>query len=469
MKIKHVEPYISNEKPFENCKLGREKYADVLTEIVKLHPSGFVLALNNQWGTGKTTFLKMWKAKLRNQGLTTIYFNAWENDFNSDPLAAILAELKFASKDKGEKGFQNLLKIGSVLAKGALPAVLKTVAKKYMGEEYTEAVSDTTKELTEILSTEVDDYIKKQEGLKEFKAFLAEYISTEIEKKPLVFLVDELDRCRPDYSVKFLEYLKHFFSVEGIVFVLAIDKEQIGHAVKGVYGSNGINSEEYLRRFIDLEYSIPKPDTKEFCKYLFEYFEFQQFFRSNERLKLPAFKNDSDDFINLAALMFEKNNITLRQQEKIFAHARMGLLLFGSNNYVFPDLYIVLLFLKNTQPSIYKQITNKAIDINQLLSQIGQRYFSIYNHKDSKTFNRFAALLALFYFNSLKVRDENLIFQFENPGHDEVKPDTPIRLRTYTDQPSFEYYFREYYKDYNLGRVSLDFLLDKINLLEALK
>jgi tRNA A37 threonylcarbamoyladenosine biosynthesis protein TsaE len=59
MNIKHSEIKIDHKNPFSNCKLGRQKYSVVLTNIINSYPVGFVLALNNKWGTGKTTFIKM--------------------------------------------------------------------------------------------------------------------------------------------------------------------------------------------------------------------------------------------------------------------------------------------------------------------------------------------------------------------------------------------------------------------------
>ncbi|MBK9250288.1 MAG: hypothetical protein IPM69_19805 [Ignavibacteria bacterium] len=64
MRIKHKDIDIPKETPFLNCKLGREKYAKVLTNIVDTYSDGFVLAINNEWGTGKTTFVKMWQQYL---------------------------------------------------------------------------------------------------------------------------------------------------------------------------------------------------------------------------------------------------------------------------------------------------------------------------------------------------------------------------------------------------------------------
>ena len=66
MKIKHHEIEIPQENPFANCKLAREPYARVLTDIANTYADGFVLAINNEWGTGKTTFVKMWQQQLKN-------------------------------------------------------------------------------------------------------------------------------------------------------------------------------------------------------------------------------------------------------------------------------------------------------------------------------------------------------------------------------------------------------------------
>ena len=75
-------------------KPDREKYAKVLTDIIENYSTGFVLAINNKWGTGKTTFVKMWEQDLKNKSYKTLFFNAWENDFENSPLTALMGELK---------------------------------------------------------------------------------------------------------------------------------------------------------------------------------------------------------------------------------------------------------------------------------------------------------------------------------------------------------------------------------------
>lgn len=130
LKLNEIHP--NKENPFEHCKLGREKYAKVLTDIINLYSSGFVLALNNKWGTGKTTFVKMWQKHLESHEFETIYFNAWENDFDNNPLVAIMSELKTLTNED-DKIFKSVLQKGAVLAKNVAPELIKSLLKKTCG------------------------------------------------------------------------------------------------------------------------------------------------------------------------------------------------------------------------------------------------------------------------------------------------------------------------------------------------
>ena len=62
MKFKHSDIEIPREDPFKNCKLNRQPNAIILTQIVQNYSDSFVLSINGEWGTGKTTFMKMWAA-----------------------------------------------------------------------------------------------------------------------------------------------------------------------------------------------------------------------------------------------------------------------------------------------------------------------------------------------------------------------------------------------------------------------
>ena len=115
---------------------------------------------------------------------------------------------------------------------------------------------------------------KFKEEKDKFKKNLEE-ISQKVRDKtkfPLIIFIDELDRCKPDYAIKFLEIIKHFFNVKNVIFILGIDIEQLQYSVKSLYGSE-MNAKEYLRKFIDLNYSFPKPSLENYINFLFEQFD----------------------------------------------------------------------------------------------------------------------------------------------------------------------------------------------------
>lgn len=379
MKIKHQEIEILRENPFANCKLAREPYAKVLSGIVNTFTDGFVLAINNEWGTGKTTFVKMWQQKLKNEGFKTIYFNAWKNDFDSNPLVALMSELETLTNAKNKKVFKSVVKKGAVLVKRIAPALAKSLIKNNfvdIGDITLKAIENATNASTEILEEEIKEYVNRKKTILEFQKELEKFVKQAENSKPLIFIVDELDRCRPNYSVEVLEHIKHFFGVYGIVFVLSIDKEQLKNSIKGYYGSDQFDSENYLKRFIDLEYNIPIPESNHYIRYLYDYFDFNSFFYSEARKNIQDFKFDSQNFLNVAELLITNKYIPLRNQEKIFGLLRLIFQTFNSNYYVFPELMFFILFIKESDLSIHNKIIEKRMgpqDMLNLISKFFQR------------------------------------------------------------------------------------------------
>jgi predicted KAP-like P-loop ATPase len=164
VKLKDV--IIGEEQPFLNCKLGREKYARILTDIVRNYHEGFVLAINGEWGTGKTTFVKMWQQLLKNAGLRTLYFNAWENDFQENPLIALLAEFKNLTGTNSSISFKSLVQKGAVLIKNIGPQMVKSLAESHsVTKGLASFAENLTKGATELLDEELKEYKKKKEGV----------------------------------------------------------------------------------------------------------------------------------------------------------------------------------------------------------------------------------------------------------------------------------------------------------------
>jgi hypothetical protein len=468
MNIKHKELFIPENDPFANCKLGRIKSAEVLTTIVETYADGFVLAVNNKWGTGKTTFIKMWQQQLHNNQYKTLYFNAWENDFESSPLVAIMGELRTLTKGKkGDEKFKSLTKQAGIIAKNILPTLAFAVASKYIEiDNINELIKKATEAGVEILEDEIKRYSEKKNGLIEFREKLKEYIIELKSEKPIVFFIDELDRCRPNYAVEVLENIKHFFNVPNIIFILSIDKEQLCEAVRGVYGSENIDAQEYLRRFIDIEYQLPDPDTDSFCKYLYEYFEFEKFFKSESRNDVRGFQNDDYNFLRIATALFINGRLTLRQQEQIFSYARIVFNTFPKRAFVFPELTFLLIFFKITKKDLYSKIICKTLTIEQLNGELNEVLPNIIETgMRSEPFIFVQAELLYRYNLSIDPQNKNPITNKEPIEGKDI-----FTLMSKYDESTEGLYFKRAFvaikKDFERGRATIDSILRKISLID---
>jgi hypothetical protein len=467
--IKHSELEILAKSPFANCKLDREKYAQVLTNIINSYSYGFVLAINNKWGTGKTTFVKMWEQDLKNKEYQTVYFNAWENDFENNPLTALMGELKTLTTKSTETEFKSTLKKAVTLTKHIAPIVAKAIADKYIDTaNIKDAIVGVTKGLTDVFENDVNEYSKKKKSISEFRTSLSEFIANTNKGKPVIFIIDELDRCRPDYAVSILEQVKHFFSVPNIIFILSIDKIQLGNAVRGVYGSDKIDADEYLRRFIDLEYSIPEPETGTFSAYLYEYFNFDDFFAKPERAKYSELKFDKTDFLKIARIIFSNSNTSLREQEKIFALAKISLRAFAENYFVFPFVYLFLTYVKIKKTNLYNNIKLKNLTIEQLQDSLFEIVGNKINEDNERELIVLEAYLLNFYNNSLNsdYYHKSKLYEKDEEGNNKLLINSIINKAKNIDLLHF---LESIERRRSGGDLKIEYFLNKIELLEELK
>ncbi len=59
-------------------------------------------------------------------------------------------------------------------------------------------------------------------------------------RQSLIVVIDELDRCRPDYALRFLETIKHVLEVPCVPFIIAANARELSQAVNGVYGDGKV-------------------------------------------------------------------------------------------------------------------------------------------------------------------------------------------------------------------------------------
>lgn len=364
MKFKLDPIEVQPEDPFKYDALEREEAVKALANLIDDLEGPFVLALNSPWGTGKTPLVRTLKAHLELQDQKGLYFNAWETDFSTDPLISFLGELEESVLKKGDDEndfrdeFDKVKKIATVIAKNALPIVTQMAAKKLenMGVF-------TAEELRDITDTTTDDYVsayRVEQALNtRFRDALKEAVKQLTNSdgdENLIVFIDELDRCRPTYAIELLERMKHFFNTKNIIFVLALDMQQLGVSLGVVYGDD-IKDKEYLRRFIDLEYLLPKPDAEKFTDNLFERFEFGEFFSKRTHRDLVYDEKNLRETFNQLFNIFD---LSLRAREQCFTRLRVLMSVTDETQYIYPELLVMLIVLKEVNPDLYEEYAFKG-------------------------------------------------------------------------------------------------------------
>lgn len=277
MKIHPPIPDIPADEPYKNDLFKRKEFGDSLFSLFKSIQENIVLCVDAPWGDGKTTFASMWLADLKNKGVNCIYFDAYAHDYADEPFVAFcgeilsLAEKEFADdktiqaikKDfftKAKRITTRILSVGSRIGLKALSfggadsADLKDL-RRVKGDYTGEAPAG----LSSIMETMLDDYAESKNNRDEFRRQLSALGFAVRAKQgfPLLIVVDELDRCRPDFALSLIERIKHLFAAQDVSFLLLVNTTQLKNYAKALYGTD-VDAANYLRKFFTLSVDLPK-------------------------------------------------------------------------------------------------------------------------------------------------------------------------------------------------------------------
>lgn len=313
-----------------------------------------------------------------------MYFNAWESDYVEDPFISLVAELKDIGTDEAfEKLVPTAIKVGACLF-----GLAKGVVNKYVLD-----VDSVMNELNDLYGERLKKYLEQKQSLENFKTALSDYIASPTEKSlPVVFVVDELDRCNPMFAVKLLERIKHLFDIPNIAFVLSISKSQLECSIKGFFGNNEFDAANYLRRFIDVEMVLPKPIDNKFIDLLYSNYSYEQFFVKHKDSGACI-----DSFILNAKRLFDSLQIDLRTWDKIFSHCRLIAMEISENLAPLMPMLLLLCVFKIKYPNFFYDIKSRKYSCMDLVKQIEQTIPQTLFYAENKTFIYVIANLVVFY------------------------------------------------------------------------
>jgi len=370
---------------------SRKDFGERLANLVEQSHGNLVIALDAKWGEGKSTFIQMWRGYIehkRENKIKSIYFDAFANDYQKDPFLALEAEIYELIKDKPNEKKEEFKKKAGNAVKSMVRGAIKIGVRAVSGGVLDSSVVDfAEKDISKLLSDQVDGIItdrlqntaKDKLAISQFKEYLENFSAEE--RNPIVFIIDELDRCRPDFALELVEQIKHLFSVKGITFLLVLNRDQLQEAIKSRYGS-GVEPTLYLQKFVNLWLSLHRKSD-----------QFQDHGALYVRHALNSMLNEGEQFSNPDAIellseLVKSLKPSLREIEQILSYFALIQNMAGTNQTYFPSYQLIFAFicyLKASKPELIDKIVNDNIDAKSLIQAAGIVSISgdtEYNHID---------------------------------------------------------------------------------------
>ena len=262
-----------------NDSIGRGEFVRQFVKMLNAIEDNCTIALEGNWGSGKTFFVKQVKMVLdahnpnyqpvngflteerrkaikekcsefnAEDGSTElkpqlcVYYDAWQNDNDEDPILSLVYSIVKETGPDFSFSKKSTLNICSELINLVCNKDISKLKKALKGENALDLIRKTKDE-----ADKVSEFLQS--------------LLPEVGERLIVF-VDELDRCKPSYAVKLLERIKHYFLDEEITFVFSVNINELQHTIKKHYGSD-FDATRYLDRFFDLRATLPKFDLEKY-------------------------------------------------------------------------------------------------------------------------------------------------------------------------------------------------------------
>ena len=373
VRIQPTEIEVPPHDPFKNDCLGRKEPAVILTQIVGSIHGPCVLAVDAAWGTGKTTFLRIWSQHLRNEGFSVVEFNAWETDYSGDPFVALSTELtkEFQEHTDEQIAIQatELAKAAKEVIARAVPAAIRVATGGVLDIDPILALRKETDQSSTLYAKDrLSEYLQAQKSVEDFRHILqkmAETLSESSDSRPLVVFIDELDRCRPSYATELLEMAKHLFTVDHIVFVLGVNRSELAHSIKALYGSS-FDADGYLRRFFDVDFRLPDPRRDKFLDVLLHSMQINDYFSDNTIGQTAKKKVEYyllRDFFSAPELSLRRIAQSIHRLGLVFASL-------GDQPPSFAMTAVVALVLRTIDAELYHQFRRREISDLDVIDKV---------------------------------------------------------------------------------------------------
>ena len=276
-----------------NDCLGRNSKIINLMKLLNNINDNFIISIDGEWGTGKTFFIKQLiyvcnnhsnidniknhkeyaKVHEFSEKHIVVHYNAWENDNHDNPLESLIYNIlneypKYKNQIENKKEMFEFVKsiLKNIIEKGSLGCITKDCFENLKSFEDLADSIVTVEEKQSSLNKLFNKIIKSDERI--------------------LLVVDELDRCRPDYAVKLLETLKHFYNNPKLSIIVVTNNRQLSYTIKKYYG-NDFDGYGYLNKIYDAVITLEIENLK---KYVRNYLKINKSQNLPESISFELFK-----------------------------------------------------------------------------------------------------------------------------------------------------------------------------------
>lgn len=234
---------------------GIKVYQDALIDYIKFTDTPITIALQGEWGSGKTSLMNLLKWNLcdtDDSPYYPIWINTWQYSLMKTPGQTIISILEGI--------------VSQMIA--IMPNQSWNESKKKIGSIFKKIATVGAKAAVGVVGVDgglVDELVGEENSVKsdisqlkeEIGRLIEEALNSNTSKQGFTFYIDDLDRIDPPVAVEILELLKNIFDLEKCVFILAIDYDVVIKGLKPKFGELTDKNEREFRSFFDKIIQLP--------------------------------------------------------------------------------------------------------------------------------------------------------------------------------------------------------------------
>lgn len=256
--------------------IGFQDLQEGLVTYINNATMPLTIALQGEWGIGKTSFLNLLKIRLCDDN-KSLYYSVWidacEFTLLQSPTVAIINMLQSmvyqighltpntANEQQGSKYIEIIQNLSKYAAKKLIMNSAKMATANIVDEqtidEIGNVISDTWSKNNTANNNELntlsavkklhDDIISLIEATFQHNI----YNKNNLDKRGIVFFIDNLDRIDPTLAVEILEITKNIFDFDKCVFIIALDYTVVIRGLQSKLGQLTSDNEYIFRTYFD--------------------------------------------------------------------------------------------------------------------------------------------------------------------------------------------------------------------------